>query len=77
MELYGTQRRIGREIGNKVASGFMGYHERLQTVDTRINEVSPPYEPPTYGRPAYFERCPGCGGKVILPCVLCQTGGFR
>jgi len=20
-----------------------------------------------------YERCPGCGGKVIMPCVLCRV----
>lgn len=28
---------------------------------------------PLQGHPVNYQRCPGCGGKVTMPCVLCRV----
>ncbi|WP_197526099.1 hypothetical protein [Botrimarina colliarenosi] len=37
---------------------------------------APPVEPEVF-RSAAAQRCPGCGGMVFLPCVLCEAVAHR
>lgn len=61
-------RRGGVGVG-----GAVGFEQYPRTIDTRVREAAKPYIP-FQNRPHSFERCPGCGGKVIMPCVLCSIG---
>lgn len=35
------------------------------------------FKPPKYNRKGNFQRCSKCGGRVLLPCVLCRPEAYR
>jgi transcriptional regulator with XRE-family HTH domain len=65
-----SQRRIAqilhvsRGTVQAIASGKRGIHGRETDEQTELGE-------PT------SVRCPGCGARVYLPCVLCKARAYR
>ena len=47
----------------------------VPTIPRWIRElgVAEGYSIPTYDKSRGASRCPGCGGMVFMPCVLCAT----
>lgn len=60
----GDQATLDRDIVQAKASDSIGGDIRPGVRDRQ------PEFYPTKGK---YERCPGCGGKVILPCLYCRT----
>lgn len=64
-----SQRRIANMAGvsrgtvQAIATGKRGVHGREPDVAAGLAEPIP-------------VRCPGCGARVYLPCVLCQARAF-
>jgi hypothetical protein len=65
-----SQRRIAEIVGvgrgtvNAIAAGKRGYHGREHDVETEADE-------------RVAVRCPGCGARVYLPCVLCRARAYN
>jgi len=68
-----SQRKIAAQIG--VSRGTVGAialgrrpdrEDRRQTVP---GDAAVPHGPP--------RRCPGCGGMVLMPCLLCRVRALR
>jgi hypothetical protein len=60
------QLAISRGIVRLIADGRRG----LQGSETTKATPKPPLSMPGSNPPV---RCPGCGGKVYLPCLLCKA----
>lgn len=59
-----AQTAVSRGSVNAIANGERGLHGRL------------PDDDPDDGLPRLStvpQRCPGCGGFVFMPCVLCEA----
>ena len=67
-----SQRTIARRIGvsrgtvNAIAQGKRPDYSGLRR---NADDFSPPAGPP--------RRCPGCGGMVLMPCLLCHVRAIR
>jgi len=62
-----SQREIARVSGisrGTVGSIAQGKRPRVRTSDDTFLDPTRPLGPP--------RRCPGCGGLVYLPCLLCR-----
>jgi len=57
---------VSRGVVGQIAAGTRGLHGRGETVSLAK---------PATGE-ALAARCPGCGGKVYMPCRLCRTRAF-
>lgn len=65
-----SQRQIARALGvsrgtvSAIATGKRGLHGRE-------------FAPGQGARPPSPTRCPSCGARVYLPCVLCEARAYR
>ena len=58
---------VSRGTVHAIATGKRGLHgSELETHDAETNFYSLPPQ-----------RCPGCGARVFLPCVLCRALAYR
>lgn len=58
--------KVGRGTVSAIATGKRGLHGRetaMRILDDELAKVA--------------ARCPGCGGMVYQPCVLCRTRAYR
>lgn len=56
--------RVSRGTVQAIASGKRGLHGREPTAELQALDAQP-------------TRCPGCGARVYLPCVLCRAREYR
>lgn len=54
--------------GMSLRSVIRKFHVGTQTAQNIRDGVHP-----LQNDEPFYERCPGCGGKVIIPCVLCRV----
>jgi transcriptional regulator with XRE-family HTH domain len=69
-EKHNSQRKIAKLLGisrgtvHAIASGKRGIHGREQDDNEELDQAS-------------TVRCPGCGARVYLPCVLCKARAYN
>lgn len=63
-----SQRKIARAMG--ISRGTVG---SIAVGKRRDREQSPADEQPSAEPAGPPERCPGCGGTVYMPCLLCRA----
>ena len=67
-----SQRDIARRLGisrGTVSAIYLGKRQDHKSRNRRENEVLAPTGP--------LERCPGCGGLVYMPCLLCRIRALK
>lgn len=67
-----SQRKISRALGvsrGTIGAIAKGHRPRPRTTDERWGDTYRPLGPPT--------RCPGCGGLVYMPCLLCRVRNLK
>ena len=67
-----SQRQIAKRLG--ISRGAVGdvAKGRRRTAAINMDE-----ELTAFSDESVLGRCPGCGGKVYMPCLLCQTRSFQ
>ena len=67
---------IGKELCRAIRDGTV---KELRRKRKERSKLLGAVERPKCGkvRPGDYERCPTCGGKVIMPCVLCANQTVR
>ena len=67
---------IGRELARAIRDGTV---KELRRKRRERSKALVSQERPRWGkvRPGDYERCKTCGGKVIMPCVLCANQTVR
>jgi hypothetical protein len=55
---------VGRGTVSAIASGKRGLHGHESMSERELDSAAP-------------VRCPGCGARVYLPCILCQARSYR
>lgn len=64
-----SQRQIARRVGCSRSTVSTIAHGRDRARPRRVRDL--PDEPGAH------ERCPGCGGKVLMPCRACRDRAIR
>ena len=68
-----SQRKIAEQTGvSRGTVGAIALGRRPEYQDRR-QDAGGDFEPP--GGP--LRRCPGCGGMVLMPCLLCHVRGLK
>jgi len=63
-----SQRKIALSVGvsrGTIGAIAKGHRPRIRTTEERFADPNRPLGPP--------RRCPGCGGLVYMPCLLCRV----
>ena len=67
-----SQRQVARQLGvsrSSVQAIAQGRHTR----DVRPAAAEQPWSEPV----GPLQRCPTCGGRVLMPCLLCYVRGLQ